>query len=1069
MVRRNRQTTRPPLIIRTKLIAPKLGKSILRRERLLKLLNENADKRCILVCAGPGYGKTTLLTQWVNELPHPFVWYDLDDRDRDIAVFLSYLIEGLRLPYPDFGKLTESALLHTRNLSRNLETVAGALINEIVDLIHEDTFLILDGYHDLEGCKPVDAVLDYLLSRLPENFHLVLSSREEPTLSLGKLRAEGQMLEITREELAFSHREVVLLFRTVYKQKVSDETLAQITEGMRGWATGLQLYSQTKRLPASYEPQKRLFDYFAQEILERQPAEIREFLLKTSILSRMSADICNQLLGLRKSREILEEVERRNLFVRRIEEESSFYRYHPVFQNFLRNSFRATRSGAPKELHLKAASYFKRVGDLPEAINHYLQAGRYGLAARAIEKSFGEMMAAARYDTLHRWLEAFPKEIVARDAHLNLWMGEVLFQWGDWNQALIHYRKAKWRLERAQKKKGLGKANLGLARILTQRGEFKKALRLGKRALSSVAREDHLTKIKALQSIGGTYFSSSNFPQAEASWAEALALSRAIGDRRSEALLIHNLGLVASIRGDFQRAGELYGTLTELRGYGTLPQMALAYCNSASISAAKGDYENARKALDTALEISNLFSDRRAKTFVLTNLGELALDRREYAEAEESLKKALKLNQQLAMPQVNIAVYGNLSRLYLSRGEYSQARDHIHLALQDAERLRSSLDQQLLNLIRGEIELETENLDTAERIFDDAASFFRKMGTRFHETRAHFYLAKTHFRSGQYEKSLRDLRRSIELCERYGYGHFLTQEMTKEPPLLGFSLKGGILPGYLERLRLPQVLAKESAPSLGEPDLRVSLLGPLRVLSREGALLVERWRTQKVKSVFAYLFAHPERSHPTERLTDIFYPDRDVGKAKKDLYSVIFFIREILEPDREKGERPQLLLQGSQGYYLSPNKRIWVDVQQFRRLVKEGDGLISNGEETIGIDKYRQASALYKGDFAEELYDSWAEDIRTDLRNVYLKCLKRLGDHHFQAGDHATSLEYLRLIIEREPYQEDVYCRAMECLGRLKDRAGIIRLYERLQRLLKEDLGLEPLPVTKEVYQSLIG
>lgn len=1058
-----------PFIIQTKLIPPKLGKNILRRERLLKLLSEGMDKKLILLCAGPGYGKTTLLAQWVDELPHPFVWYDLDKTDRDAAVFFTYIIEGLRRHYSDFGKLTESAILHTRNISANTETVAGTLINEIVELIDEEIFLILDDYHNLDRCKPVNAIIDYLLSRPPENLHLVVSSREEPGLALGKLRAEGQTLEVARDELGFTHREVVLLFRTVYKQRVTDERLSEITDRIGGWATGLQLYSQTRKLPASGEPQKVFFDYFAQEILEKQPAEAREFLLRTSILSRMNGEICDQVFGLKKSAKILQEIERRNLFVHRIEEKSSFYQYHPVFRNFLRNTFRSSRKGLFSRLQLKAANYFERAGDFPEAINHYLEAQRYGPAVRAIGKIFDEMVRAGRYDTLFHWLTMFPEELLTREANLNLWMGEILFHWGDWNQALIHYKRAKWHFERAKKKKGLERADLGLVRILTQRGDFRKALKLGKRALSLAGKEDHRTRIKALQAIGGIYFSSSKFEKAEGSWREALTLSRSIGDKRSEALLVHNLGLVSAIRGDLEKAGELYETLTELRGYGTIPQMALAYCNSAAIFAAKGDYISAQETLDTALEISNLFNDRRAKTFVVTNQGELALDRGEYEEAEETLKNALKLNQELGMPQVNIAVYGNLSRLHLARGKYSQARDQVSLALQEAERLRSRLDQELLNLILGEVELEDGNLEVAGEVLQEAASFFRKMGARFNEARASFYLAKACFRSGEFEKSLRHLRHSMASCERYGYDHFLTQELQKEPSLLEFSLKAGVSAGYVERLKLPEELRKRLAPFGEEPHLRVFLLGPLRVLSGEGTPLAQSWRTQKIKSIFAYLLAHPEKSHSAEKLIDIFYPATECAKGKKNLYSAIFFTREVLEPKRRRGERPEFLLYGSQGYYLNPSKRVWVDVEQFRRIVREGEEFIKKGEDEKGIEKYMEASALYKGDFVEELYDSWAEDLRADLRNIYVKCLKRLADYHFEAGDYSTSLEYLRKIIEREPYQEEVYCKAMECLGKLKDRASIVELYQKLERLLKEDLGLEPLPTTQETYKSLVG
>ncbi len=378
------------MILETKLQPPSLKPNTLRRERLLKLFKNNLERKLILVTGDAGYGKTTLLVQVVKEEDLPCVFYDLDRGDSDLVVFCSYLVHGLEGVQPALAQRVKGLLEQGGEVGKNYELLFGTLINELVEKRKEELFFIFDDYHALPEDSLVHQGLDYFIDHLPDIVHVVIASRTVPPLpSLSKWRAKEDLFELSREGLRFTEEEVKALLSEVYRLVLSEEEAKRVSEKTEGWVTGIRLILQAAgkdgktlkdTLNGYLEANQPLFDYFANEIVANETLEVQDFLRKSAILAVMTSEACDRIFHLEGAEELLRGLERRNLFLSSIGKGE--YKYHRLFREYLLSLIKD--EGFKKNLHLKAADYYQRKEQWEQTIEHYLEAGSYSWAAKAI-------------------------------------------------------------------------------------------------------------------------------------------------------------------------------------------------------------------------------------------------------------------------------------------------------------------------------------------------------------------------------------------------------------------------------------------------------------------------------------------------------------------------------------------------------------------------------------------------------------------------------------------------------------------------------------------------------------
>ena len=385
-------------ILATKLYIPPPRPKVVLRPRLIERLNEglSASRKLTLISAPAGFGKTTLVSEWVAGCERPVAWLSLDEGDNDPTRFLTYLVAALQTIAANIGAGALAVLQSPQ--PPPIESILTALLNEIT-AIPDNFVLVLDDYHLIDS-KPVDEALTFLLEHLPPQMHLVITTREDPHLPLARLRARGQLTELRAADLRFTPSEAAEFLNQMMGLNLSAEDVAALEARTEGWIAGLQLAAlsmqghqdATSFIQSFTGSHHFVLDYLVEEVLQQQSESIQTFLLRTSILDRLCGPLCDAVLGRLlplPGRKPWKYLERANLFIVPLDNERRWYRYHHLFGDLLRQ-----RLGKPKEFaefHLRASQWHEENGDLGAAFHHAIAAGDFVRAAGLAEAAWQGM------------------------------------------------------------------------------------------------------------------------------------------------------------------------------------------------------------------------------------------------------------------------------------------------------------------------------------------------------------------------------------------------------------------------------------------------------------------------------------------------------------------------------------------------------------------------------------------------------------------------------------------------------------------------------------------------------
>src|SRR5580693_2877862 len=415
------------VLLATKLHVPGPRPGFVARPRLARALGEGLARGLVVVCAPAGFGKTALLADWVRSGDHRVAWLSLDAADNDPVRFWRHVIAALDRARPGIGERAGPLLGPPAPLS--FEGLVTALINELAAQPGDgEVLLVLDDYHLIDA-RQVHGALEFLVEHLPPGLRLALASRSDPPLRLPRLRAGGQLAELRTDDLRFSADEAAALLREAIDTELPGAAVAALAARTEGWAAGLQLAALSLRgqadpagFVAAFSGSHRyVLDYLAGEVLDRQPEELRAFLLETSVLERLSGGLCDAVTGRTDSQAMLEQVERANLFLVPLDETRGWWRYHHLFADLLRARLREQQPGQVAALHRNAATWCEEHGLADDAVRHAVASGDTAWAARLIERHFDEIFyLRGEGATVRRWLAALPAELAGSRPRLLL-------------------------------------------------------------------------------------------------------------------------------------------------------------------------------------------------------------------------------------------------------------------------------------------------------------------------------------------------------------------------------------------------------------------------------------------------------------------------------------------------------------------------------------------------------------------------------------------------------------------------------------------------------------------------
>jgi LuxR family maltose regulon positive regulatory protein len=409
-------TAERDVLLATKLHIPRARPGFVVRPRLADRLAPAQGGEVTLVCAPAGFGKTALLADWARRDRRSVAWLSLDDADNDPVRFWRHVAAALDTLRPGVAQQVGALLQGLQPAP--FEAVVTALANELAG-VAEEVVLVLDDYHLIQAPQ-VHQSVEFLLAHLPACLRLVVASRADPPLPLARLRARGQLAELRQRDLRFTEHEAAALLRTATGQELADDTVAALATRTEGWVAGLQLAGLSLQgrtdidaFVAGFSGSHRyVLDYLTEEVLDRQPGHLVRFLLETSVLERLCGRLCEAVTGRADSQELLERVERANLFLVPLDEVRGWWRYHHLFADLLRARLQQADPERVPELHRAAAAWCEQHGLVDDAVRHALAAGDAAWVARLVEQHWDAMLWRSENVTFRRRLQALPAELV---------------------------------------------------------------------------------------------------------------------------------------------------------------------------------------------------------------------------------------------------------------------------------------------------------------------------------------------------------------------------------------------------------------------------------------------------------------------------------------------------------------------------------------------------------------------------------------------------------------------------------------------------------------------------------
>ena len=436
----------PTSIIATKLYTPPSRPELVLRPRLTGQLNSNPHHKLTLISAPAGFGKTTLLSEWLADGRRPAAWLSLDEEESDLTRFLTYLIAALQTISGDIGAVVLPVLASPQPLP--VEAILSDLINDIA-AIPDDFILVLDDYHLVDD-PSVDRALGFLLERQPPQMHLAITTREDPNLPLARLRVRDQLTELRAADLRFTPSEAAEFLNQVMGLALTADEVAALDSRTEGWIAGLQLAALSMKgnrdvsefIQAFTGDHRYIVDYLVEEVLKKQPEALRRFLLETSILDRLNGPLCDVVTGQPGGKARLEALQRGNFFLIPLDDRRHWYRYHHLFADVLRAHLTAERPAQLPILHSRASEWYAQNGSMPEAIHHALAARDFERAAGLIEQALPATRQSRQEATLLHWLQALPDDVFQHRPMLSVHYAGALLQNGKLDGVEAHLRAA---------------------------------------------------------------------------------------------------------------------------------------------------------------------------------------------------------------------------------------------------------------------------------------------------------------------------------------------------------------------------------------------------------------------------------------------------------------------------------------------------------------------------------------------------------------------------------------------------------------------------------------------------
>jgi len=557
-------------LLTTKLLVPVNRAKLVSRRRLLETLDQSLTYKVTIISAPAGFGKTTLVGEWIKQRKIPTAWLSLDDNDNDPTRFLSYFIKALQTINTTFGE-TILEIIRSSQAQIN-EPLLITLINEFTLTVPDETILVIDDYHLVK--KPqINEIINFLLNHLPPTLHIVIATRSDPSLPVALLRGRGELNELRQNDLRFTIEEAAEFLNGVKGLQLTDNQIGALVTRTEGWISGLQMAASSiqgsesiSAFVQSFTSSNRyIFDYLIEEILSHLSEEIQDFLLGTSILGRLTGNLCNVVMSRTDSQAILEYLERTNLFILPLDKDRQWYRYHHLFADLLQKQLKQKRPEVISDLHKRASVWFEKEGLSEESIMHALATRDFEFAVQVLEHNIPVMMSRGeRLPLIESFYGKLPEEFVRSRPILSVQRIWGLAFSGQLDEAEERFREIDGLPGMEKDREISGHLALVRALIANIRGDMDSAISLAHQADELLPTKDVVVRGMIPYILGNGYLETGKLNEAEQAYEQIKQFGIASNNLWTKAVAYHGLAQIKKLRGNLVEAKTLCEELLQM-------------------------------------------------------------------------------------------------------------------------------------------------------------------------------------------------------------------------------------------------------------------------------------------------------------------------------------------------------------------------------------------------------------------------------------------------------------------------------------------------------------------------
>jgi LuxR family transcriptional regulator, maltose regulon positive regulatory protein len=790
-------------ILATKLYIPPPRPKVVLRPRLIERLNEGMHCKLTLISAPAGFGKTTLVSEWIASCGRPVAWLSLDDGDNDPARFISYLVKALQTIQAGIGEGLLAALQSPQPLQ--IETILTTLLNDI-STIPENFLLVLDDYHSIDS-QPVDHSLAFLIEHQPPQMHLLIATREDPSLPLARLRGRGQCTELRAADLRFTPAEATEFLNRVMGLNLSEADVAALETRTEGWIAGLQLAALSMHghkdiagfIQSFAGSHHFVMDYLIEEVLEQQPESIQVFLLRTSVLDRMCGPICDAVLldSSIPGQATLEYLERANLFIVPLDNERRWYRYHHLFGDLLRKrlGLNLTPEGIA-ELHIHASEWYENNDLMLDAFHHAAAANDVERAVRLMESKKMPIHLRGTATTILDWLETLP--YIMRNARPVLWWKQaaLTLSIGQTTGVEETLQAAESALEAGSAPSAeldettrdlIGKIAAVRANLAQTQAQTEVIFVQARRALEYLHSNNLSYRSLATRMLGFAYYWQGDWAEANRAYTEALSLAHAAGDIPNYILASIRLGQLQEHQNQLYLAAEAYQHALKLIGDYSNSDAVVAYLGLAQIFYQWNKLDTAEQYAEQGLQLAQQY-DQILDRIIMSelHLANIKLARRDVIGAAQIVSQAEQTSRQknftLRLPNIAFCQ----TWIYLHQGNLDAAAQltlQYDLPLMRARVLIKQDDPSAALAVLEPLRQQAEAKGSARRLLDVITVLSVAL-------QAH----------GEKQKALDLLGKVLARAEPNGFIRLFVDEGAPMAQLLREAASHGAMPDYIAKL-----------------------------------------------------------------------------------------------------------------------------------------------------------------------------------------------------------------------------------------------------------------------------